>query len=80
MRRCRAAFAAGFYFLLGLDHAGHYMAIREVLPEAVFQRRYVHFLRNSLDHLQRKTDDGCVQELRLFPRPIRRASDNACPI
>ena len=35
-----------------------------MLPEAAFQRCYVHFLRNALDHLPRKADDDCLQELR----------------
>ena len=39
-------------------------AIREVLSEATYQRCYVHFLRNALDHLPRKADDDCLQELR----------------
>jgi len=34
------------------------------LPEAWLQRCYVHFLRNALDHLPRKADDDCLQELR----------------
>jgi len=46
------------------DHAGLRKAIREVLPEALWQRCYVHFLRNALDHLPRKADDDCLQELR----------------
>jgi len=46
------------------DHAGLRGAIGEVLPEAVWQRCYVHFLRNALDHLPRKADDDCLQELR----------------
>ena len=33
-------------------------------PEAAWQRCYVHFLRNALDHLPRKADDDCLQELR----------------
>ena len=45
-------------------HAGLRKAIREVLPEAMWQRCYVHFLRNALDHLPRKADDDCLQELR----------------
>ena len=40
------------------DHAGLRKAIREVLPEAMWQRCYVHFLRNALDHLPRKADDA----------------------
>ena len=39
-------------------------AIAEVLPEAAWQRCYVHFLRNALDHLPRKAEDDCLQELR----------------
>ena len=35
-----------------------------VLPEAVWQRCYVHFLRNALDYVPRKVDDDCLQELR----------------
>jgi putative transposase len=46
------------------DHAGLKRAIREVLPEAAWQRCYVHFLRNALDYLPRKADDDCLMELR----------------
>jgi putative transposase len=46
------------------DHAGLRSAIEEVLAEAVWQRCYVHFLRNALDHLPRKADDDCLTELR----------------
>jgi putative transposase len=46
------------------DHAGLKAALREVLPEAVWQRCYVHFLRNALDYVPRKVDDDCLQELR----------------
>ena len=46
------------------DHAGLRRAIPEVLPEASWQRCYVHFLRNALDHLPRKKDDDCLTELR----------------
>jgi putative transposase len=42
------------------DHAGLKKALTETLPEAVWQRCYVHFLRNALDHLPRKTDDDCL--------------------
>ena len=38
--------------------------MRALLPEAVWQRCYVHFLRNALDYLPRKADDDCRQELR----------------
>jgi putative transposase len=54
----------GLEFVVADDHAGLRAAVREVLPEATFQRCYVHFLRNALDHLPRKADDDCLQELR----------------
>jgi putative transposase len=54
----------GLEFVVADDHAGLRAAVREVLPEAAFQRCYVHFLRNALDHLPRKADDDCLQELR----------------
>ena len=37
-----------------------------MLPEAAWQRCYVHFLRNALDYMPRKVDDDCRQELRWF--------------
>jgi putative transposase len=57
------------------DYAGLKAALREVLPEAAYQRCAacpragkpdpgVHFLRNALDYVPRKVDDDCLQELR----------------
>ena len=54
----------GVEFVVADDHAGLRAGVREVLAEAAFQRCYVHFLRNALDHLPRKADDDCLQELR----------------
>jgi transposase-like protein len=54
----------GVEFVVADDHAGLRAAIREVLAEAAYQRCYVHFLRNALDHLPRKHGDDCLQELR----------------
>jgi putative transposase len=54
----------GVEFVVSDDHAGLRRAIQEVMPEAVWQRCYVHFLRNALDYLLRKADDDCLQELR----------------
>ena len=54
----------GVEFVVSDDHAGLKRAVRELLPEAVWQRCYVHFLRNALDYLPRKADDDCRQELR----------------
>lgn len=54
----------GVEFVVSDDHPGLKQAIREVLPEAAWQRCYVHFLRNALDHLPRRANDDCLQELR----------------
>ena len=55
---------AGVEFVVSDDHDGLKRAIREVVPEATWQRCYVHFLRNARDHLPRKADDDCLVELR----------------
>jgi len=54
----------GVEFVVADDHAGVRAALREVLAEAAYQRCYVHFLRNALDHVPRRVDDDCLQELR----------------
>ena len=54
----------GVELVVSDDHAGLTKAIAEVLPEASWQRCYVHFLRNALDHMPRKHADDCLQELR----------------
>ena len=54
----------GVELVISDDHPGLRGAIREVFSEAVWQRGYVHFLRNALDHLPRKADDECMTELR----------------
>jgi putative transposase len=46
------------------NHTGLKRAIMETLPEAHWQRCYVHFLRNALDHLPPKRRDDCLIELR----------------
>jgi putative transposase len=55
---------SGVEFVVSDDHAGLRQAIVEVLPEAAWQRCYVHFLRNALDYAPRKVDDDCLRELR----------------
>ncbi len=62
--RLRTRGLHGVEFVVADDHAGLRAAIREVLTGAAYQRCYVHFLRNALDHLPRKADDDCLQELR----------------
>jgi putative transposase len=54
----------GVRLVISDHHAGLKKAIPEVLPEAVWQRCYVHFLRNALDYLPRKADDDCLTERR----------------
>jgi putative transposase len=55
---------SGVYFVATDDHEGLKKAVAEVLPTALWQRCYVHFLRNALDHLPRSADQACLQELR----------------
>jgi len=55
---------SGVEFVVSDDHAGLRRAIEELLPQAAWQRCYVHFLRNALDYLPRKADDDCLTELR----------------
>jgi putative transposase len=51
-------------FVVSDHHLGLKKAIGELLPEAIWQRCYVHFLLNALDYLPRKAGDDCLQELR----------------
>jgi putative transposase len=54
----------GVEFVVSDNHSGLKKAIGEILPSAVWQRCYVHFLRNALDYLPRRGDDDCMTELR----------------
>jgi transposase-like protein len=54
----------GVELVISDDHAGLRKAITEVFSEAVWQRCYVHFLRNALDYVPRKADNDCLTELR----------------
>ena len=54
----------GVEFVVSDSHPGLKQAIREVLPGAAWQRCYVHFLRDALNHLSRKLADDCLHELR----------------
>src|SRR5436309_12026011 len=62
--RLKARGRHGAELVVADDHAGLRAALREVLAEAAYQRCYVHFLRNALDHVPRRVDDDCLQELR----------------
>jgi len=55
---------SGVELVVSDHHEGLRQSIAQILPEAVWQRCYVHFLRNALDHLPRKADDDCLKELR----------------
>lgn len=62
----------GVELVVSDDHAGLKQAIAEIVPEAAWQRGYVHFLRNALDYLPRKANDDCLVELRwLYDRHDR---------
>ena len=55
----------GVEFVVSDDHCGIRNAVSAVLTEAVWQRCYVHFLRNALDHMpQKHIDPACMIELR----------------
>lgn len=54
----------GVRLVVSDQHEGLKRAVAEVLTEAAWQRCYVHFLRNALDHLPRKNADDCLLELR----------------
>ena len=69
----------GVEFVVSDDHAGIKRAVRELLPEAVWQRCCVHFLRNALDYLPRKADDDCRQGTALALRPAQPQRGRAGP-
>jgi len=54
----------GVQMVISDDHAGLRRGVAEVMTEAVWQRCYVHFLRNALDYLPRKGGEECLTELR----------------
>jgi hypothetical protein len=49
----------GVVFAVSANHVGLKRAVAEILPEASWQRCYVHFLHNALDYLPRRADDDC---------------------
>lgn len=64
LQRLKQRGLKGVEMVVSDDHASLRKAISEVVPEAIWQRCYVHFLRNALDYLPRKADDDCLRELR----------------
>ena len=70
----------GVIFAVSDDHPGLKRAIMEVVPEAYWQRCYVHFLRNALDYLPRKVADVCLVGIELAfdpPTPRKLGGDLA---
>ena len=55
---------SGVTYVVSDHHEGLKQAIAELLPSALWQRCYVHYLRNALDHLPKKAEDSCLKELR----------------
>jgi transposase-like protein len=53
----------GVQLVISDDHLGLKKAIREILPQAAWQRCYVHFLRNTLDYRKRPVNT-CSQPAR----------------
>lgn len=62
--RLKARGLTGVKFVVSDSHEGLKRAVAEVFPEVLWQRCFVHFLRNVLDFLPRKNDNTCLQELR----------------
>ena len=55
----------GVEFVVSDNHEGIKSSVAQVFPLAIWQRCYVHFLRNALDYLpRRKTIDDVLLELR----------------
>ena len=65
LSRMRDRGLSAVQFVVTDNHAGLKQAIAEYLPEAIWQRCYVHFPSAMLsDYLPRRADDDCLQELR----------------
>ena len=55
---------AGVESVVSDDHGGLKKAITETLSEAAWQRCYLHFRGNALDHMPRRPDSDCLRKLR----------------
>lgn len=64
LRGLKARGLRGVQMVISDSHEGLRRSVSEVLSEAVWQRCYVHFLRNALDYLPRKGGEECLTELR----------------
>lgn len=60
----------GVKLVVSDDHSGLRNSIQQCLSGVMWQRCYVHFLRNALDHLPRRADESCLMGLRwIYERP-----------
>lgn len=64
LSRLKARGLAGVKFMVSDSHEGLRRSVAEIFPEVIWQRCFVHFLRNLIDYLPRKNDNSCLQELR----------------
>jgi len=72
---------SGVNFVVSDNHEGIKKAVEETLPIAIWQRCYVHFLRNAFDYLPRKkTIDDVLTELRwIYARStLKDAKEELC--
>ncbi len=56
----------GTQLVISDAHVGLQIAITELLTNALWQRCYVHGLRNARDYLPRKCNDNCLAELKFI--------------
>ena len=56
----------GVRLVISDAHLGLQAAITELLTNALWQRCYVHYLRNAKDYLLRKCNDNCLVELKFI--------------
>ena len=68
----------GVEFVVSDNHPGLKKAIETLLGSSLWQRCYVHFLRNCLDYLPRKADESCLKELRRLYDKLDMAEARAC--
>ena len=54
----------GVELVISDDHSGLKSSVEEIFTKALWQRCYVHFLRNAQDHFPKKGDENCLRELR----------------
>ena len=56
----------GVQLVISDAHTGLQAAITQLLTDALWQRCYVHALRNAKDYLPRKSNDSCLSDLKFI--------------